>query len=76
MIRTFIFCDRCNPMGIRIISNKSDPTRRISDERAWFEGTTDEAKKEGWIISISKHTCPCCIQKYESKSPKLQLIKK
>lgn len=71
MIRIIIFCDRCNPQGIRYIEQKrnihrSDSGgRRISDGRAWFEGTFDEAMENGWTQpEDTLHICPNCQQYY------------
>ncbi|MBU0500792.1 MAG: hypothetical protein KJ558_13705 [Gammaproteobacteria bacterium] len=68
-IRTFIFCDHCNPIAIRFVEERrrsrwEDPTmgRRISDGRAWFDGNTDEARQAGWIIE-DQHICPHCQRK-------------
>lgn len=71
MIRLIIFCDRCNPQGIRYIEqnrniHRSDVGgRRISDGRAWFEGPLDEALKNGWTQpQEAVHICPRCQQYY------------
>jgi len=66
-IRTFIFCDICNPQGIRNIEYRRRPRerdrngRRISDGRSWIEGNLSEAKENGWIINPNgQHICPVC----------------
>lgn len=66
-IRSFIFCDICNPQGFRTIekrrntTRKSSPGRRISDGRSWIEGTVDEALSLGWIIDAQeRHVCERC----------------
>ena len=69
-IRTFIFCDICNPQGIRTIEFRRAPRegdrngRRISDGRFWFEGSVSAATKSGWITNpTGQHTCPACNKK-------------
>lgn len=76
-IRTFVFCDTCNPQAIRVVSsrrnlNTTDKAierrqitgRRNSDGRAWFEGSLDEAIKQRWVLSVENTTlCPNCAQK-------------
>ncbi len=67
-IRTFIFCDICNPVGLRTIDfrrNNRDGEdrkgRRLSDGRAWFEGNEAEATQAGWLIRDAEtHVCPNC----------------
>jgi len=69
-IRTFIFCDICNPMGIRIPEmrqathrDSEHRGRRVSDSRAWFEGEITEAVAEDWLIDPEgRHVCPRCQQ--------------
>jgi len=74
-IRTFIFCDICNPQGLRSIefrrSTRSHQRsgRRICDGRAWFEGNLDMAKQAGWSCPDSgSHICPQCLKKSENPS--------
>lgn len=63
-VRTFIFCDGCNPQGIRNIYNGVQRARRNSDGRAWYEGPLDEAVQLGWVVSKQGYTlCPTCIDK-------------
>ena len=67
-IRTFIFCDVCNPQGIRVIEYRratrlgARPGRRMCDGRAWLESSVDHAiEKAGWIRTIEGlHICPAC----------------
>jgi len=66
-IRTFIFCDICNPQGIRSIEFRRKPRedertgRRISDGRVWFDGTLAEAIDNGWTAKVNgQHICPAC----------------
>ena len=60
-IRTFIFCDACNPQGIRTISDEVKQCRRSCDQRSWFEGKTDEATKIGWVMTKEGlNLCPKC----------------
>ena len=66
MLRVIIFCDTCNPQGIRYIeqnrsTQRSDKEgRRLTDDRAWFEGSLEEALQEGWSHKNGVHTCPRC----------------
>ena len=67
-IRTIIFCDICNPQGLRSIEFRRAPRddkrsgRRISDGRTWYEGSVYEATASaGWKISKEgEHICPDC----------------
>ncbi len=67
-IRTFIFCDICNPQGLRSIEFRRAPRvndrggRRVSDGRAWYEGSIYEAiKSAGWVVGKEgEHICPTC----------------
>ena len=66
-IRTIIFCDICNPQGLRTIEFRRAPRqdtsgRRISDGRSWYQGSVFEAvDSAGWVISEEgKHICPNC----------------
>ncbi len=66
-IRKFIFCDICNPQGLRSIEFRRSPRadersgRRISDGRAWFEGELSQAVEAGWQCnSDGMHICPNC----------------
>ena len=69
-IRTFIFCDICNPQGIRTIEFRRSPRegdrngRRICDGRFWFEGSLSEAVLSGWTYNANdQHICPSCDKK-------------
>jgi len=66
-IRTFVFCDICNPQGLRSIEFRRTPRdeqrngRRISDGRAWFEGKPEMARQAGWRCTPDdRHICPHC----------------
>lgn len=67
-IRTIIFCDICNPQGLRSIEFRRAPRddkrsgRRISDGRTWYEGSVYEATASaGWLINEEgEHICPDC----------------
>ena len=66
-IRTFIFCDICNPQGLRSIEFRRSPRtsdregRRISDGRAWFDGDMSHAIENGWSTDKEgQHICPSC----------------
>lgn len=65
--RTFIFCDICNPQGVRTIEFRRGPRktdrngRRISDGRSWIEGNLTDATNAGWITDPSgQNICPAC----------------
>jgi len=67
-IRTFIFCDICNPQGLRSVEFRRRPRkertgRRLSDGRSWIEGgSASVAVENGWSINRDgKHICPACI---------------
>jgi hypothetical protein len=66
-IRKIIFCDICNPQGMRPIEFRRSPRpnerggRRISDGRSWIEGEPEIAIKNGWIVDPEgRHICPSC----------------
>lgn len=69
-VRTFVFCDICNAKAVRNLEERRNPNRgggkdthgrRISDGRAWFEGSAKEAVKCGWHIHADgRHICPRC----------------
>ena len=76
-IRTFIFCDICNPQGIRSIEFRRAPRegdrngRRLSDGRSWFEGSLPAAIENNWIAdSTGQHICPACNKKKENRKTK------
>ena len=65
--RTFLFCDICNPYGTRSVELRRDMKRsdkqgrRISDDRAWFDGKLEEAEEAGWcVLTDGRHVCPRC----------------
>ncbi len=60
-VRTFIFCDACNPQGFRAIKSGNGYGRREADDRAWFEGSLYEAHFNGWVTTSAGHNlCPEC----------------
>lgn len=67
-IRTFIFCDVCNPQGVRSIEFRRTPRanratgRRIIDNRAWYEGDLEDAiSQANWSCTPEgQHICPQC----------------
>lgn len=67
-IRTFIFCDICNPQGVRMIEYRratrigARPGRRMSDGRSWLEASNEYMiDKSGWIRTPDGlHICPAC----------------
>ncbi|NOT12634.1 MAG: hypothetical protein HOP23_12495 [Methylococcaceae bacterium] len=68
-IRTFIFCDICNPQALRTIEFRRSSRinersgRRISDGRSWFEGELSDAISNGWSCTDEdQHLCPACQQ--------------
>ncbi len=69
MLRVIIFCDVCNPQGIRYIEQKRSTQRgdtegrRITDGRSWFEGSLQGALDEGWSHDGKLHTCPRCLER-------------
>ncbi|MFT4993383.1 MAG: hypothetical protein ACI965_000402 [Paraglaciecola sp.] len=66
MLRTFIFCDRCNLQGLRYIEqNRSSQRgdeggRRVTDGRSWYGGSVQEALEVGWMCDDDQHICPPC----------------
>ena len=66
MLRVIIFCDICNPQGIRYIEqNRSTQRgdhggRRVTDGRSWFEGALDDALQLDWSHEDGVHVCPRC----------------
>jgi len=67
-IRTFIFCDICNPQALRSIEFRratrldQRPGRRICDGRSWLEADLEDAvEKAGWqYTKDGRHICPSC----------------
>lgn len=65
-VKTFTFCDLCNPHCI-VITDRRDSARdensgrRHHDGCSWFEGFPEDSSEHGWIItSKGKHVCPRC----------------
>lgn len=66
--RTFLFCDVCNPQGVRTVEQRrklrrGDTGKRITDGRAWYEGDAKRAVAlHGWkVIGLDMHACPRCV---------------
>jgi len=72
MLRVIIFCDVCNPQGIRYIEQTRSTQRgdtdgrRVTDGRAWFEGALDSAIENGWLHDNGNHLCPRCAERHSS----------
>jgi len=73
-IRTFIFCDICNPQALRHIEFRRSPRekerngRRLCDGRAWFDGDLSNALEQEWSTNTDgQHICPNC-KKYNHSS--------
>jgi len=70
MLRVIIFCDICNPQGIRYIeqnrsSQRSDiGGRRITDGRSWLEASLETALENGWRYENDEHVCPRCQERH------------
>ena len=69
-VRTFVFCDICNPMAIRILDRRAGTERqrsgrRITDGRSWYEGyTSDAIDGHGWNrTNEGRHVCPDCSER-------------
>ncbi len=70
-VRTFMFCDICNPQGIRCPEQRRTSNRdgtggrRVTDGRSWFEGDADTAILEyGWQGTAGGlHVCPHCAER-------------
>lgn len=59
--RTFIFCDSCNPQGIRTDNKGFLYSRRACDARSWYEGDEKGASKIGWeTTDEGLNVCPKC----------------
>ena len=70
-VKTFTFCDICNP-DCRIAIDRRDSKRdensgrRVGDECSWFEGVPEDSAEEGWIVtSKGKHICPSCFVQHK-----------
>jgi len=65
-VKTFTFCDICNPHCQITTDRREQPRdegsgRRGSDDCSWFEGFPDDSTEDGWIVtSKGKHVCPRC----------------
>jgi len=66
-IRKIIFCDICNPRGLRSVEFRRAPRenertgRRICDGRSWIEADIVDAVKSGWLCTPDgQHICPAC----------------
>jgi len=72
-IRTFVFCDACNPQATRYVEQRRSASRgdhggcggrrgrRATDGRAWFEGAVHDAEQAGWRVTREgRHLCPAC----------------
>jgi hypothetical protein len=70
--RDFIFCDICNPQAIREVemrraTGRLGTGRRITDGRAWFDGTDQAAVAAGWLATEDgQHICPSCLERMRS----------
>ena len=71
--RSFIYCDICNPLALRAIEMRrttgrdSRDGRRLSDGRAWFDGSDHEAKQSGWVVADDgQHICQACFERLRS----------
>ena len=72
-IRTFIFCDMCNPHGIRNEERRSSlrrnsEGRRKHDDCSWIEAreVEDITTDHGWIVTTkNKHVCPKCYLRHK-----------
>lgn len=70
--RDFVFCDCCNPQGIRYIELRRGPSgtrpansgRRVTDGRAWHEGDDESARRKGWFVSPTAHYCQQCAARH------------
>jgi hypothetical protein len=70
-IRKIIFCDICNPRGIRAVEFRRTPRenggagQRVSDGRAWIEGDISNAVENGWLCTPEgQHICPTCKKRH------------
>ncbi len=67
-IRTFVFCDCCNPHGIRAVADRRSQARAVNsgrrweDGRAWVEGALEHAiERHNWKITADGyHVCDNC----------------
>jgi hypothetical protein len=66
-IRTFIYCDYCNPNAIRFVDRRPPERafvggRRNSDSRSFIDGNDADAIAAGWKVVTGRHFCPRCTQ--------------
>lgn len=65
-IRSFIFCDFCNPDAVRTVDRRAPRPggagRRLDDGRAWLEaGEREAVEVYGWTRTRDGgHLCPAC----------------
>lgn len=71
--RSFIYCDICNPLALRSIEMRRTlgrdcrDGRRLTDGRAWFDGSDEDARLEGWVVADDgQHICPACFYRLRS----------
>lgn len=71
-IKTFIFCDLCNPLCLHQIDRREQARdglaagRRFSDNYSWIEGSAEEIGEYGWIVTSNhKHICPRCYARHK-----------
>jgi len=74
-IRKIIFCDICNPRGIKTIEfrrmqRENESTgRRITESRAWIEGEINDAIENGWLCTPDgQHICPACRKRHDANN--------
>ncbi len=65
-IKTFIFCDRCNPGCVRMIdrrmSKEERSGRRSTDDRSWHEASKVEEAPKWLLLENGEHICPRCVE--------------
>jgi len=72
--RTFIFCDSCNPLGLKTKNDGFTNNRRSGDNCSWHEGNEKEAYMLGWLKTANNgHLCPKC---HKNMSEKDSLVNK
>lgn len=71
-MKTFIFCDLCNPLCLHQMDRREQSRegiaagRRFTDNYSWLEGGIDESTQNGWMVtSNNKHICPRCYAKHK-----------
>lgn len=69
-VRTFIYCDYCNPNAIRFVDRRPPERafvggRRNSDSRSFIDGDDADALAAGWKVVMGRHFCPRCTQHAE-----------